>query len=95
MTKEMKKLLNAAALIVEFVVFAAFAFSTGLLYYNLKHPAPVAPGQQQYDNDFVPLILLILLAAGACAFGLAFAVHFAFWLAARSKAKREAANRFA
>ena len=95
MTKEMKKLLNTAALIVEFVVFASFAFSTGLLYYALKNPAPAPPGQQQYDNDFVPLVLLILLAAGACAFGLAFAVHFGFWLTARRRAKQEAANRFA
>lgn len=92
MTGEMKKLLNAAALIVEFVVFAAFAFATGWLYYAIKNPPPTPPGQQQYDNDFVPLVLLILLLAGAGVFGLAFAVHFSFWLIQRLKAKREAAR---
>ncbi len=93
MTGEMKKLLNAVALIVEFVVFAAFAFSTGLLYYTLRNPSPVPP-EQQLDNDFVPLVLLILLFAGAGVSGLAFLVHFSFWLIQRLKAKREAAARF-
>lgn len=84
----MKKLLNTTALIVEFTVFTAFLVSSCLLYYAVTRQTPVRL-EQPPDNDFVPLVLLILLAAGALVFGFVFFVHFAFWQSREAKNKIE------
>ncbi len=91
MTGSAKQMLNKAALIVEFMIFSAFVFSTCLLYYALTHQAPIPP-EQQLDNDFVPYFLLILLSGGACVFGLTFLIHFTVWRIIKMKEKRETAK---
>ena len=88
-----KNLFTKIALIIEFSLFAIFAFLTFALYYGITHQPPIPP-EQQLDNDFVPLLLLFLLFAGMCIFGLAFAIHFSLWHIKRLKEKRDAVNRF-
>lgn len=93
MTGEMKKLLDKTVLIVEFAVFAAFAFSTCLLYYALTNQAPVPP-ENRLDDDFVPFVLLLSLLFGASVTGLIFLIHFTGCRIIKIKEKREAAKRF-
>ncbi len=92
MTKNVKKMLNTAALIVEAAVFSAFAFSSCLLYYALTHRTPI-PAEKQLDNDFVPLVLMLLLLGGAGVFGLAFLIHFIGWRIIKIKENRKTAQR--
>lgn len=92
MTKSVKQMLNATALIVEFLVFAAFAFSSWLLYNALAH-RELTELDKQLDNDFVPYVLLFALVGGTCVFGLGFVIHFACWRILKAKEKRRAADR--
>lgn len=92
MTKSNKNIFNIIALSVEFSGFAVFALLTCLLFYALAHQTPIPP-EKQLDNDFVPLVLLFLLFAAACVFGLVFSTHFFVVLIEKSKEKRAAANR--
>ncbi len=94
MTKSVKQMLNAAALIVEFLVFAALAFSSYELYYTLAH-RELTELDKQLDNDFVPYILLFALIGGACVFGLGFLIHLACWRIVKTKEKSRAANHLA
>lgn len=88
-------MLNAAALAVEFVLFAAFAFSSYVLYHALANQPPLPADERQLDNDFVPYLLLFLLAAGALIFGLGFLIHFASWRIMKKKENSRAANHLA